>query len=164
MLRPDIKTHEICALLSAPFRLELVRRLRDGQRVTSMAEAMGTTQTALSHHLAVLRSAGLVIAERTGKEVLYRLNTAMIDGLIADLTQITLDTPHPKSKGVAGVVEAIGGKPSTPKKATPKPKEKAKPKVKPKAPKKAKDKAGPAVEVIDAGFEPKLSDADLILA
>jgi ArsR family transcriptional regulator len=38
-----------------------------------LAEAIGATQPNVSQHLAVLRAAGIVEAERDGREVRYRL-------------------------------------------------------------------------------------------
>ena len=41
--------------------------------VGTLAEALNVEQSLLSHHLSVLRSAGLVVADRDGKAVLYRV-------------------------------------------------------------------------------------------
>ena len=42
--------------------------------VTEIVEALEVTQPTVSHHLAILKRAGLVRTERRGKEVLYTLN------------------------------------------------------------------------------------------
>jgi ArsR family transcriptional regulator len=42
--------------------------------VTEIVEALDVTQPTVSHHLAILKRAGLVRTERRGKEVLYSLN------------------------------------------------------------------------------------------
>ena len=55
-------------------RLEVVRRLLSrAQHVGELNERLGIDQSLLSHHLRVLREAGLVVGERDGKAVLYRL-------------------------------------------------------------------------------------------
>lgn len=58
-------------------RLSVVRQLLSGSRhVGELNAELGIDQSLLSHHLKVLREAGLVIAERDGKAVLYRLAPA----------------------------------------------------------------------------------------
>ncbi len=42
--------------------------------VGTLVKRLGVTQAAVSKHLAVLRAAGLVIDERRGRYVLYRVN------------------------------------------------------------------------------------------
>jgi ArsR family transcriptional regulator, arsenate/arsenite/antimonite-responsive transcriptional repressor len=41
--------------------------------VGAIAETLGVSQPTISHHLKILKNAGLVRAERDGKEVLYTL-------------------------------------------------------------------------------------------
>lgn len=61
-------------VLADETRLAVVRQLIDGPKhVGTINSAIGIDQSLLSHHLRVLRDAGLVEAERDGKAVLYRL-------------------------------------------------------------------------------------------
>jgi ArsR family transcriptional regulator len=65
---------EVLRTLAHPRRLEILHRLADGPcEVGRLAETLGVTQPNASQHLAVLRAAGLVEAERDGREVRYRL-------------------------------------------------------------------------------------------
>ncbi len=65
---------EVLRTLASPRRLEIVHRLAAGPcEVRRLAEDLGVPQPNISQHLAVLRSAGLVDAERDGREVRYRL-------------------------------------------------------------------------------------------
>jgi ArsR family transcriptional regulator len=65
---------EILKTLANPRRLDILHRLADGPcEVGRLAEAIGASQPNISQHLSVLRSAGLVEAERDGREVRYRL-------------------------------------------------------------------------------------------
>ena len=65
---------EVLKTLSNPRRLEIIHLLADGPReVGRLAEEMGISQPNVSQHLAVMRSAGVVEAEREGREVRYRL-------------------------------------------------------------------------------------------
>jgi len=66
---------EVLKTLAHPRRLEILHRLADGPiEVGRLADELGLSQPNVSQHLAVLRSAGIVDAERTGREVRYRLS------------------------------------------------------------------------------------------
>ncbi len=79
MLRPSDDIYGLQAsllkTLASPRRLEIVRYLGESGpvEVRRMAEHFGMTQPAVSQHLAAMRSAGLVEAVRSGREVRYRL-------------------------------------------------------------------------------------------
>ncbi|HEY7942697.1 MAG TPA: metalloregulator ArsR/SmtB family transcription factor [Candidatus Limnocylindrales bacterium] len=65
---------EVLRTLASPRRLEILHALAKGPlEVGHLAEAMGMSQPNASQHLAVLRTAGIVEAERDGREVRYRL-------------------------------------------------------------------------------------------
>ena len=65
---------EILRTLASPRRLEILHALARGPiEVGRLAEAIGATQPNVSQHLGVLRAAGIVEAERDGREVRYRL-------------------------------------------------------------------------------------------
>jgi DNA-binding transcriptional ArsR family regulator len=46
--------------------------------VNALVEAMEVAQLTVSHHLAILRNAGLVITERRGKQILYQIDQAKL--------------------------------------------------------------------------------------
>jgi DNA-binding transcriptional ArsR family regulator len=79
MLRPADGIYALQAsllkTLASPRRLELVHFLGEAGpvEVRKLAEHFGTTQPAISQHLAALRGAGLVEAVRDGREVRYQL-------------------------------------------------------------------------------------------
>ncbi|MEM9517086.1 MAG: metalloregulator ArsR/SmtB family transcription factor [Actinomycetota bacterium] len=63
--------------LADPIRRAVLVRLLDGtQRPSELAEALGTSRSNLSNHLACLRGCGLIHAERTGRHVHYQLVSA----------------------------------------------------------------------------------------
>lgn len=65
---------EVLRTLASPRRLEILHRLAEGPcEVGRLAEEIGASQPNISQHLAVLRSSGIVDAERDGREVRYRL-------------------------------------------------------------------------------------------
>lgn len=66
---------EVLKTLASARRLEILHRLADGPtEVGRLAAALGISQPNVSQHLAVMRSAGIVEAERDGREVRYRLS------------------------------------------------------------------------------------------
>lgn len=61
-------------VLADETRLAVVRQLMNGPKhVGQLNAVLQLEQSLLSHHLRVLRDAGLVVAQRDGKAVLYRL-------------------------------------------------------------------------------------------
>ncbi len=65
---------EILKTLANARRLEILHRLAGGPiEVGPLARELGISQPNLSQHLAVMRAAGVVEAERLGREVRYRL-------------------------------------------------------------------------------------------
>jgi ArsR family transcriptional regulator len=66
---------EILKTLASPRRLDILHVLAAGPTgVGALATAVGASQPNVSQHLAILRAAGLVEAERDGREVRYRLS------------------------------------------------------------------------------------------
>ncbi len=71
---------DICAKLSAlsdTTRMRIIEALVNdtddvGVCVGGLVEALGIDQPKISHHLAALRSAGLVTSERCGRHIFYR--------------------------------------------------------------------------------------------
>ena len=65
---------EVLKTLASPRRLEILHVLAHGPiEVGRLAKEIGATQPNVSQHLAMLRAAGLVEAERDGREVRYQL-------------------------------------------------------------------------------------------
>jgi DNA-binding transcriptional ArsR family regulator len=65
---------DLLGALAAPERLRIVRLLRQGPRnVTEIAEELQAPAVNVSHHLNVLRHAGLVRNEKQGRFVVYSL-------------------------------------------------------------------------------------------
>lgn len=62
-------------LLADETRLSVIRQLLKGPRhVGEINESLGLEPSLLSHHLKILRDAGLVQSQRDGKAVLYQLS------------------------------------------------------------------------------------------
>jgi DNA-binding transcriptional ArsR family regulator len=69
--------------LADPTRREILRLLRDGPRTSGeIAEEFPTAWATVSRHLGVLRDAGLILSERQGQQIVYELNTTVLDDLM----------------------------------------------------------------------------------
>ncbi len=68
-----------CKALAEPKRLLIIEALRGGPTtVGGLAEELGVSQSNVSQHLALLRERGIVLAERSGNNVFYRLATPKV--------------------------------------------------------------------------------------
>jgi ArsR family transcriptional regulator, zinc-responsive transcriptional repressor len=78
---PDLPQREVLdnagdllRALAAPVRIAIVLQLRESSRcVHELVDALGVPQPLVSQHLRILKAAGVVAGERSGREVLYRL-------------------------------------------------------------------------------------------
>jgi ArsR family transcriptional regulator len=63
-------------LVAGPVRLKILCILRQSEHcVCDFEEHLGLSQSLLSHHLADLREAGLILGEKKGLKVIYSLTT-----------------------------------------------------------------------------------------
>ena len=74
----------IFSALADPTRLRLIKLLRkqrdpDALCVNALAGLLGVTQSAISQHLRVLKSIGLVKGERKGMVIHYFINRDVLD-------------------------------------------------------------------------------------
>jgi DNA-binding transcriptional ArsR family regulator len=66
---------EIFKALADPTRRAVFERLADGEKnATELRDGFSISQPAMSQHLAVLRSAGLIAEQRAGRHVHYRVD------------------------------------------------------------------------------------------
>ena len=90
--------------LADPTRRQILRLLRDGPRGSGeIAEAFPSTWATVSRHLAVLREAGLVVAERRGQTILYELNTSVFQDVVQHLADWTRPTERRSKRSKAAV-------------------------------------------------------------
>lgn len=78
---------ELMGVLSHPHRLRIVEELRAGELdVGALKDLLGTTQSAVSQQLALLRAHRIVVERREGRHVYYHLRQPelaawLLDGL-----------------------------------------------------------------------------------
>ena len=86
----DNQSHEIvqfCKMLSDPTRLRIMQYLAENNElhVTALCDLLHQSQPAVSHHLALLRSSGLIAPRRDGKHNFYSARKEHIGGVLATL-------------------------------------------------------------------------------
>ena len=70
---------EMCKVFSNSIRLEILNLLRDKQlSVTELIEKTKLSQVNISQHLSIMKSKGIVISDRKGKNIYYKLTTPKI--------------------------------------------------------------------------------------
>jgi ArsR family transcriptional regulator, virulence genes transcriptional regulator len=68
------RTAAIARALADPKRLCVLERLADGERsVSDLSREVGCQVPNMSQHLAILRTAGIVVSRRDGNTIFYRL-------------------------------------------------------------------------------------------
>src|ERR1051325_10375382 len=74
---------QLLAALADPTRLEILRQLAGSAEVCAcdFTDCCDVSQPTISHHLKVLRDAGVVTSERRGSWVFYRIAPNLIDRL-----------------------------------------------------------------------------------
>lgn len=69
--------------LSDPTRREILNLLKSGSLTAGeISDKFSMTGATISHHLSVLKEAGLISDERKGKYIYYELNMSIIDELL----------------------------------------------------------------------------------
>ena len=69
--------------LSDSTRREILELLRDGAKTAGeISGSFQMTAPTISHHLAVLKEAGLISDDRRGKYIYYELNTSVLDEIM----------------------------------------------------------------------------------
>lgn len=77
--------------LAHPTRLKILEKLRDGACcVCKIIPYVGGEQSNVSHHLAILRKAGVVKSEKRGLEVWYEVTDPEIFKVVAQMKKCIL--------------------------------------------------------------------------
>lgn len=75
--------------LSDPTRRRILELLRDSDMAAGdIAAEFDMAWPSVSHHLNVLKQAGLVVAEREGQNIRYSLNTTVLQEVIAQMIKL----------------------------------------------------------------------------
>ncbi len=70
---------EMCKVFSNPTRLEILNLLRYGElSVSELIKKTKLSQANISQHLSIMKSKGIVLSSRKGKNIYYRLTNKKI--------------------------------------------------------------------------------------
>lgn len=76
------KTAELCHAFADETRLDILDRLKEGERcVCELTDALQTGQSRLSFHLKVLKDAGLIHDRPEGRWIYYSINSDAVEEL-----------------------------------------------------------------------------------
>jgi ArsR family transcriptional regulator, lead/cadmium/zinc/bismuth-responsive transcriptional repressor len=88
---------EIFRLMGDPSRLRIVLTCLQGEvAVNDIANSLGLSQSSVSHHLRLLRSARVLRAERRGKQVFYSAADHHVQSMLEDMVE---HIAEPKGEG-----------------------------------------------------------------
>lgn len=88
--------------LGDPTRREILRALRDGDLTAGeIASRFPITAASISHHLSVLKEAGLVQAQRDGRTIVYSLDSTVFQEFVRQLMTL-LDVGDMANNGDGG--------------------------------------------------------------
>jgi len=77
------------AALSDPNRQKILASLKKSELpVSEIAKNLDITMATLSHHLDILRRAGLVSSRRVGRQIFYELNLSVAEELMEGLAKM----------------------------------------------------------------------------
>jgi DNA-binding transcriptional ArsR family regulator len=82
--------------LADPTRRKILELLRERERgAGELADQFPLAKPTLSGHFAVLREAGLIVAEKSGTSITYRLNISVLeDALLGFANRFAIGTKH----------------------------------------------------------------------
>ncbi len=85
--------------LSDPTRREILALLKKGPLPAGEITAhFDVTAATVSHHLSILRDAGLVLDDKQGKYIYYELNMSVVDEIMEWFTALKGDTGDEKKE------------------------------------------------------------------
>lgn len=76
--------------LNDPTRRAILTLLQNGPlHAQQIVDHFDITNATVSHHLSILKKAGLIIDDKQGKYIYYELNTSVLDEIIGWFTALT---------------------------------------------------------------------------
>ena len=88
--------------LSDPNRRKVLQLLRNGDMTAGeLSEHFSITKPSLSHHLSLLKQAGLVSDERQGQNIIYSLESTVFQDIIVWLMKYTAGESNSLDEGGA---------------------------------------------------------------
>ncbi|WP_199912308.1 MULTISPECIES: autorepressor SdpR family transcription factor [unclassified Lysinibacillus] len=71
---------DIFKAIADPIRREILNLLKESDlTVNEIVEKFNISQPSISNHLTILRNAGLITSEKSGRHIYYSLNTTVLE-------------------------------------------------------------------------------------
>lgn len=71
---------DIYKAIADPIRREILNLLKESDlTVNEIVEKFNISQPSISNHLTILRNAGLITSEKSGRHIYYSLNTTVLE-------------------------------------------------------------------------------------
>jgi len=99
--RAELELSSVLHALSDPARLEIVRRLADGDEPSCGTFVLGLSKATLSHHFKVLREAGVVRTRPEGRKRLLSLRIDDLEYRFPGLLEAVLAAKRRRTKSAA---------------------------------------------------------------
>ncbi|KMK75779.1 autorepressor SdpR family transcription factor [Alkalihalobacillus pseudalcaliphilus] len=78
-----MRVNDVFKVLSDPTRREILQLLKESDLTAGeISDNFKISKPSISHHLSLLKNAGLVEANREGQHIYYSLNTSVFEDLI----------------------------------------------------------------------------------
>lgn len=75
--------------LSDPTRRQIIELLRNGKLTAGeIVDKFQMTGASISHHLSILKNAGLVMDDKQGKYIYYELNLSVVEEILSWLVSL----------------------------------------------------------------------------
>jgi len=98
------RSADVALALAHPVRLQILELLRnEGAYVMHLTKMLGRPQANISQHLAILRDAGLVVDERMGMTVVYRVRDSRVFELVDQFKMLVLPSARRPKSNVTGM-------------------------------------------------------------
>lgn len=99
MTKQDIDMEKLFKALNDDTRRKILEMLREKDlNAGEIADAFNMTKPSISHHLNLLKDAGLVIAVKDGQFVNYSLNTSVLEDLMSWIFSLNATPKNDKEK------------------------------------------------------------------
>jgi DNA-binding transcriptional ArsR family regulator len=99
--RRELELPAVLHALSDPARLEIVRRLADGDEPSCGTFDMGLSKATLSHHFRVLRESGVIHTRPEGRKRLLSLRADDLEARFPGLLNAVLAAKRGRAKSAA---------------------------------------------------------------
>lgn len=87
--------HDSFKALSDPTRRKIIEMLKNKKMTAGdIGDRFQISGASISHHLSILKNAGLVSDDKQGKYIYYELNLSVVEEILAWLASLKEDNKH----------------------------------------------------------------------